>query len=183
MTLKFKSDYMGVNLATLAFEFKKDTLSATRPFHIVRFIEAVCRSELAAQLGPTEPFKPQRLETNEPMRCNIDEGIPPERWEKNHSFSEINIFCFVFAFLYLYRNHSFACFYSHLQFYPKLLAISGATGALPSSFLHLWLSRGPESQPTQSTAPGTKVSGFLQLIWDLFQVPEWYRIRSLHEHV
>ncbi|XP_051758530.1 putative helicase mov-10-B.1 isoform X2 [Ctenopharyngodon idella] len=83
VTLKFKSDYMGVNLATLAFEFKKDTLSATRPFHIVRFIEAVCRSELAAQLGPTEPFKPQRLETNEPMRCNIDEGIPPESSTQN----------------------------------------------------------------------------------------------------
>lgn len=77
--MKFISDYIGVNLATLAFEFKEDTLPTTRPFHIVRFIEAVYRSELAAQLGPTEPFRRQRLETNEPMRCNIDEGIPPER--------------------------------------------------------------------------------------------------------
>ncbi|XP_048065716.1 putative helicase mov-10-B.1 isoform X1 [Megalobrama amblycephala] len=83
VTLKFISDYIGVNLATLAFEFKEDTLPTTRPFHIVRFIEAVYRSELAAQLGPTEPFRRQRLETNEPMRCNIDEGIPPESSSQN----------------------------------------------------------------------------------------------------
>lgn len=79
VTLKFKSDDMGVHSAILAFEFKKNTQVATRPFHIVRFIEAEHRSELTALLGPTAPFRHQRLETCEPMRCNIDEGIPPER--------------------------------------------------------------------------------------------------------
>ncbi|CAM4716224.1 unnamed protein product [Leuciscus chuanchicus] len=78
VTLKFKSDDMGVHSAILAFEFKKNTQVATRPFHIVRFIEAEHRSELTALLGPTAPFRHRRLETYEPMRCNIDEGIPPE---------------------------------------------------------------------------------------------------------
>ncbi|XP_077079161.1 putative helicase mov-10-B.2 isoform X1 [Siphateles boraxobius] len=78
VTLKFKSDDMGVHSTILAFEFKENTQVATRPFHIVRFIEAEFRSELTALLGPTAPFRHQRLETYEPMRCNIDEGFPPE---------------------------------------------------------------------------------------------------------
>uniref|UniRef100_A0A671PWL6 RNA helicase n=1 Tax=Sinocyclocheilus anshuiensis TaxID=1608454 RepID=A0A671PWL6_9TELE len=52
--------------ATLAFEFKENTQPATHPFHIVRFIQAEYRSELAALLGPEEPFRPKRLETYEP---------------------------------------------------------------------------------------------------------------------
>ncbi|XP_067269748.1 putative helicase mov-10-B.1 [Pseudorasbora parva] len=85
VTLKFTSVHMGVNSAILAFEFKENTQSESRPFHIVRFIEAEYRSdsELAAQLGPTEPFRPQRLETYEPMRCNIDEGFQPESTTQN----------------------------------------------------------------------------------------------------
>ncbi|KAK7146112.1 hypothetical protein R3I93_013748 [Phoxinus phoxinus] len=78
VTLKFESDDMGVHSAILAFEFKENIQVATRPFHIVRFIEAEYRSELTALLGPTAPFRHQKLETYEPMRCNIDEGSPPE---------------------------------------------------------------------------------------------------------
>uniref|UniRef100_A0A671LVB9 RNA helicase n=1 Tax=Sinocyclocheilus anshuiensis TaxID=1608454 RepID=A0A671LVB9_9TELE len=69
--------------ATLAFEFKENTQPATRPFHIVRFIQAEYRSELAALLGPEAPFRPKRLETYEPARCNIEEGVPPESFARN----------------------------------------------------------------------------------------------------
>uniref|UniRef100_A0A9J7XRF5 RNA helicase n=2 Tax=Cyprinus carpio TaxID=7962 RepID=A0A9J7XRF5_CYPCA len=74
VTLRFKAEQIGVYPATLAFEFKENTQPSTQPFHIVRFIQAEYRSELAAQLGPEAPFRPKRLETYEPARCNIDEG-------------------------------------------------------------------------------------------------------------
>lgn len=79
--LRFKSDQIGVYPATLAFEFKEN--QDTRPFHIVRFIEAQHRSELTAQLGPTEPFRPKRLDTNQPMKWSIDEGFKPESSSQN----------------------------------------------------------------------------------------------------
>ncbi|XP_056319481.1 putative helicase mov-10-B.1 [Danio aesculapii] len=79
--LRFKSDQMGVYPATLAFEFKEN--QDTRPFHIVRFIETQHRSELTAQLGPTEPFRPKRLDTNQPIKWNIEEGIRPESSSQN----------------------------------------------------------------------------------------------------
>uniref|UniRef100_A0A671PS60 RNA helicase n=1 Tax=Sinocyclocheilus anshuiensis TaxID=1608454 RepID=A0A671PS60_9TELE len=83
VTLRFKAEQIGVYPATLAFEFKENTQPATHPFHIVRFIQAEYRSELAALLGPEEPFRPKRLETYEPAWCNIDEGDPPESSARN----------------------------------------------------------------------------------------------------
>uniref|UniRef100_A0A673GLC9 RNA helicase n=1 Tax=Sinocyclocheilus rhinocerous TaxID=307959 RepID=A0A673GLC9_9TELE len=83
VTLRFKAEQIGVYPATLAFEFKENTQPATRPFHIVRFVQAEYRSELAALLGPEAPFRPKRLETYEPARCNIDEGVPPESFARN----------------------------------------------------------------------------------------------------
>lgn len=81
--VRFKSSHVGVYSATLAFEFKQNTQPTTRPFHIVRFIEAEYRSKLAAQLGPTEPYKPLRLNISEPENCIIDEGIPPDGYVQN----------------------------------------------------------------------------------------------------
>lgn len=75
--MRFKSSHVGVYLAILAFEFK-DSQANTRPFHIVRFIEAVYRTKLASLLAPTEPFKPIRLDTFEPENCRVDEGVRPE---------------------------------------------------------------------------------------------------------
>uniref|UniRef100_A0A672R5R3 RNA helicase n=1 Tax=Sinocyclocheilus grahami TaxID=75366 RepID=A0A672R5R3_SINGR len=71
VTLRFKAEQIGVYPATLAFEFKENTQPATRPFHIVRFIQAEYRSELAALLGPEAPFRPKRLETYEPT-CIVE---------------------------------------------------------------------------------------------------------------
>uniref|UniRef100_A0A8C2FJY5 RNA helicase n=1 Tax=Cyprinus carpio TaxID=7962 RepID=A0A8C2FJY5_CYPCA len=78
VTVRFKSSHVGVYSATLAFEFKQNTQPTTRPFHIVRFIEVEYRTKLAALLGPTEPFKPLRLNIFEPENCKVDEGVPPE---------------------------------------------------------------------------------------------------------
>ncbi|XP_051965391.1 putative helicase mov-10-B.1 isoform X2 [Xyrauchen texanus] len=83
VTIRFKLDNVGVYSAALAFEFQENIQPATRPYHIVRFIEAVHRSELAALLGPKEPFKPLRLETYEPLRCSVVEGYPPEEPSRN----------------------------------------------------------------------------------------------------
>ncbi len=79
VTLIFEAVQIGVYPAILAFEFKENTQPTTHPFHIIRFIQAEYRSELAALLGPEEPYRPKRLERYEPARCNIDEGVPPER--------------------------------------------------------------------------------------------------------
>ncbi|XP_067251046.1 putative helicase mov-10-B.2 isoform X2 [Chanodichthys erythropterus] len=83
VTVRFKCRHVGVYSATLAFEFKQNTQPATRPFHIVRFIEAEYRTKLAALLGPTEPFKPLRLNISEPENCKVDEGFPPEGYVQN----------------------------------------------------------------------------------------------------
>ncbi|XP_077079162.1 putative helicase mov-10-B.2 isoform X2 [Siphateles boraxobius] len=81
--VRFKCSHIGVYSATLAFEFKQNTLPTTRPFHIVRFIEAEYRTKLAALLGPTEPFKPLRLNISEPENCRVVEGVPPEGYVQN----------------------------------------------------------------------------------------------------
>uniref|UniRef100_A0A8C1ESW2 RNA helicase n=1 Tax=Cyprinus carpio carpio TaxID=630221 RepID=A0A8C1ESW2_CYPCA len=78
VTVRFKSCHVGVYSATLAFEFKQNAQPTTRPFHIVRFIEVEYRTKLAALLGPTEPYKPLRLNISEPENCKVDEGSPPE---------------------------------------------------------------------------------------------------------
>uniref|UniRef100_A0A8C2FL44 RNA helicase n=1 Tax=Cyprinus carpio TaxID=7962 RepID=A0A8C2FL44_CYPCA len=83
VTVRFKSSHVGVYSATLAFEFKQNTQPTTRPFHIVRFIEVEYRTKLAALLGPTEPFKPLRLNIFEPENCKVDEGVPPEGYVQN----------------------------------------------------------------------------------------------------
>ncbi|XP_065103211.1 putative helicase mov-10-B.1 [Paramisgurnus dabryanus] len=80
--MKFKSDHMGVYLATLAFEFETET--QVNKFHIVRFIEADYRSEIAALLGPKEPYKPSRLETYKPDRCTVEDGFRPEDSSRNY---------------------------------------------------------------------------------------------------
>ncbi len=81
VTVRFKSSHIGVYSATLAFEFKQNTQPTTRPFHIVRFIEVEYRTKLAALLGPTEPYKPLRLNISEPGNCKVDQGYPPEGCE------------------------------------------------------------------------------------------------------
>ncbi|XP_051949735.1 putative helicase mov-10-B.2 isoform X2 [Xyrauchen texanus] len=84
VTVRFKSSHVGVYSASLAFEFKENTQATTQPIHILRFIKAVYTTKLAALLGPTEPFKPLRLNTSEPENCIVDEGVPPDGFVQNN---------------------------------------------------------------------------------------------------
>ncbi|XP_072537725.1 putative helicase mov-10-B.2 [Salminus brasiliensis] len=74
--MKFFAEDVGVYAATVAFEFKAHL--STRPFHIVRFIEAQFRTQLAAELAPIEPYKPFKLSSIPNIKFNVDEGQPPE---------------------------------------------------------------------------------------------------------
>uniref|UniRef100_A0AAY4B6J4 RNA helicase n=1 Tax=Denticeps clupeoides TaxID=299321 RepID=A0AAY4B6J4_9TELE len=73
--VKFKSTQVGVYPATVAFEFKPAPTSP--PFYIVRFIEAEHRTGLSEELAPVAPFKPCRINSNEPPYVSMDEGDPP----------------------------------------------------------------------------------------------------------
>uniref|UniRef100_A0AAY4B9F2 RNA helicase n=1 Tax=Denticeps clupeoides TaxID=299321 RepID=A0AAY4B9F2_9TELE len=75
--VKFKSTQVGVYPATVAFEFKPAPTSP--PFYIVRFIEAEHRTGLSEELAPVAPFKPCRINSNEPPYVSMDEGDPPPR--------------------------------------------------------------------------------------------------------
>uniref|UniRef100_A0AAY4B5Y5 RNA helicase n=1 Tax=Denticeps clupeoides TaxID=299321 RepID=A0AAY4B5Y5_9TELE len=76
--VKFKSTQVGVYPATVAFEFKPAPTSP--PFYIVRFIEAEHRTGLSEELAPVAPFKPCRINSNEPPYVSMDEGDPPPRY-------------------------------------------------------------------------------------------------------
>ncbi|TRY87279.1 hypothetical protein DNTS_028207 [Danionella cerebrum] len=78
VTVRFKSDQDGAYTAIVAFEFKQNLNPGTQHFHIVRFIEAVCRSKLDAELAPVEPYKPLRLSLSEPGNFKVDEGVRPD---------------------------------------------------------------------------------------------------------
>ncbi|XP_041860415.1 putative helicase mov-10-B.2 [Melanotaenia boesemani] len=57
----FRCDSVGFYPATLAFEFKPDLTPSSKPFHIVRFIEAQCITSLGLELAPVAPYKPRSL--------------------------------------------------------------------------------------------------------------------------
>ncbi|KAL7828691.1 hypothetical protein SRHO_G00323250 [Serrasalmus rhombeus] len=76
--LKFFSADVGVYGATMAFEFKPNIQLFSRPFYIVRFIEAEFRTQLAAELAPVEPYRPFKLSSIQNVPFTVDEGVPPE---------------------------------------------------------------------------------------------------------
>lgn len=78
--MKFRSDDVGVYRVTVAFEFKASLQEFSRPFYIVRFIEAEFRTELAAELAPIEPYRPFKLNRTKNVNFTVDEGLPPERY-------------------------------------------------------------------------------------------------------
>ncbi|KAG7477792.1 hypothetical protein MATL_G00073410 [Megalops atlanticus] len=76
--VQFRSHHIGCFPATMAFEFKPDPLAKAKPFYIVRFLEAVARTKLAADLGPVAPYKPYQASTCKPVDTMVEEGEPPE---------------------------------------------------------------------------------------------------------
>uniref|UniRef100_A0AAR2L8C5 RNA helicase n=1 Tax=Pygocentrus nattereri TaxID=42514 RepID=A0AAR2L8C5_PYGNA len=78
--MNFFSADVGVYGATMAFEFKPNIQLFSRPFYIVRFIEAEFRTQLAAELAPVEPYRPFKLSSIQNVPFTVDEGVPPERY-------------------------------------------------------------------------------------------------------
>ncbi|XP_059188616.1 putative helicase mov-10-B.1 [Centropristis striata] len=73
----FQCSLVGFYPATLAFEFKPDLQAAA--FHIVRFIEAQCITELGLELAPVAPYKPRSLPAWTPEEnFTIEDGQRPE---------------------------------------------------------------------------------------------------------
>uniref|UniRef100_A0A8C7NET0 RNA helicase n=1 Tax=Oncorhynchus mykiss TaxID=8022 RepID=A0A8C7NET0_ONCMY len=70
--------------ATMYFEFctESDPPGSSKPFCIVREMEASARTHLAVELGPFAPFKPCQVVPYKPVDTVIVEGEPPERYSK-----------------------------------------------------------------------------------------------------
>lgn len=70
---------VGFYPATLAFEFKQDLQPSSTAFHIVRFIEAQCRTSLGMELAPVAPYKPRSLPAwTATSECKIVDGVRPD---------------------------------------------------------------------------------------------------------
>ncbi|XP_024282321.1 putative helicase mov-10-B.1 isoform X1 [Oncorhynchus tshawytscha] len=67
--------------ATMYFEFctESNPPGSSKPFCIVREMEASARTHLAVELGPFAPFKPCQVVPYKPVDTVIVEGEPPER--------------------------------------------------------------------------------------------------------
>uniref|UniRef100_A0A8C2ZHY3 RNA helicase n=1 Tax=Cyclopterus lumpus TaxID=8103 RepID=A0A8C2ZHY3_CYCLU len=77
--VNFRCSLVGFYPATLAFEFKPDLQPSTAAFHIVRFIEAHCRTALGLELAPVAPYKPRSLPAWTPQgNYTIVDGQRPE---------------------------------------------------------------------------------------------------------
>uniref|UniRef100_A0A8C7D8R6 RNA helicase n=1 Tax=Oncorhynchus kisutch TaxID=8019 RepID=A0A8C7D8R6_ONCKI len=70
--------------ATMYFEFctESNPPGSSKPFCIVREMEASARTHLAVELGPFAPFKPCQVAPYKPVDTVIVEGEPPERYSK-----------------------------------------------------------------------------------------------------
>ncbi|KAF7209890.1 putative helicase mov-10-B.1 [Nothobranchius furzeri] len=74
----FSCSFVGIFPATLAFEFKPDSLSSNS-FHIVRYIEAKCVTSLGRLLEPVTPYKARSVYAlTADLKCQIVDGQPPD---------------------------------------------------------------------------------------------------------
>ncbi|KAA0712698.1 putative helicase mov-10-B.1 [Triplophysa tibetana] len=67
--------------ATMYFEFcpESEPPGAAKPFCIVRELEAVVQTPLAAELGPKSPYNPKQNRRHRPGYRIVEVGVPPER--------------------------------------------------------------------------------------------------------
>ncbi|NXL30886.1 SDE3 helicase, partial [Glaucidium brasilianum] len=72
--------------AVVVFEFTKEP---DEPFSIGRVIAAIAESQLAKDLGPSEPFQPYQASLQQPVTVITEDGIPPDGSLKNQLESEI----------------------------------------------------------------------------------------------
>lgn len=76
--------------ATMYFEFSPDP-PGSKPFCIVREMEAVARSPLAVELGPVAPYKPYQAATYKPVNTVTVEGEPPKSSVVQHLQSIVKL--------------------------------------------------------------------------------------------
>ncbi|XP_062855111.1 putative helicase mov-10-B.2 [Trichomycterus rosablanca] len=89
VTMKFNSKNIGIYQATVAFEFKLSMQEDIKPFHIVRFIEAEFKTQLAEELAPVQPYTPCMLSRTQPENFTVDEGQKPENLAIQHLNIEV----------------------------------------------------------------------------------------------
>ncbi|KAI5610195.1 putative helicase mov-10-B.2, partial [Silurus asotus] len=87
--IKFHSNHVGIYQVTVAFEFKLSMESNSRPFHIVRYIEAEFSTQLAKELAPIIPYTPFRLSRNQSDNFDVDEGERPDNLAIQHLQTEV----------------------------------------------------------------------------------------------
>ncbi|XP_075997327.1 putative helicase mov-10-B.1 [Genypterus blacodes] len=73
----YRLNHYGYFPATIYFEFCPDG-QESKPFCIVREMEAVAMSPMAMELKPVAPYKPLRMPINKPILTVLDEGVRPE---------------------------------------------------------------------------------------------------------
>ncbi|KAF7668035.1 hypothetical protein LDENG_00036090 [Lucifuga dentata] len=77
VVVQYRLNHYGYFPATMYFEFCPD-LPGSKPFCIVREMEAAARTPLAKELGPVAPYKPFQVSKYKPAGTVIVDGIPPE---------------------------------------------------------------------------------------------------------
>ncbi|XP_071375974.1 putative helicase mov-10-B.1 isoform X1 [Centroberyx affinis] len=77
VVVQYSLNHYGHFPATMYFEFCPE-LPGSKPFCIVREMEAAARTPLAVELGPSAPYKPYQVATYKPVSTVIVEGVPPE---------------------------------------------------------------------------------------------------------
>ncbi|KAL7884849.1 hypothetical protein AOLI_G00076190 [Acnodon oligacanthus] len=87
--VKFHAEHVGFYRVTVAFEFKQSMQPSSKPFHIVRFIEAEFRTQLAGELAPIERYRHPKVNSVQAVNFTVDEGMQPEGLAINHLKNEV----------------------------------------------------------------------------------------------
>uniref|UniRef100_A0A8C5DLY9 RNA helicase n=1 Tax=Gouania willdenowi TaxID=441366 RepID=A0A8C5DLY9_GOUWI len=77
VVVRYMLNHYGYFPATMYFEFCPDATDST-PFCIVREVEAIAQTSLAAELGPVAPYTPHRVSTYTAVETLVVEGVPPD---------------------------------------------------------------------------------------------------------
>ncbi|OXB73648.1 UNVERIFIED_CONTAM: hypothetical protein H355_017070 [Colinus virginianus] len=72
--------------AVVMFEFSKEP---DGPFSIGRSIAAIAQSQLARELGPSEPYRPYQANLQRPITVVTEDGMPPISSQENELEKEI----------------------------------------------------------------------------------------------
>ncbi|XP_012690883.1 putative helicase mov-10-B.1 [Clupea harengus] len=74
----YQLNHYGHFPASMYFEFCADPPTSSKPFCIVRELEAVAMTQLAVDLGPVAPYCPKQVAKLRARNTVVEEGEPPE---------------------------------------------------------------------------------------------------------